>query len=102
MPLLGAHTRLPMPEPDDSDPLPTYTTVVAGETRRSVETRSPIRHHHLPLLEDGGLSEHPGNGLRSGETRDEVWTITKGDPLSARGEARWIAAWSAAVGQSRQ
>ena len=89
LPLLGPHTRPPMPEPADPDPLPAYISVVAGQSRRSVERDLQSGSTTYRILEDGGLSEHPGNGLRSGETREEAWTVAEGDPLSARGEARW-------------
>ena len=37
------------------------------------------------ISEDTGLIRHPGNGLVTGETQDEVWSIRDGDPLSATG-----------------
>ena len=89
MPLLGAHDRPAMPEPADPDPLPACTTIVPGQARRTVERDLQSATTTWRVLEDGGLSEHPGNRLRSGETREEIWSITAGDPLSARGEARW-------------
>ncbi len=99
MPLLGAHTRPPMPEPANPDPLPAYVTLEPGESRRSVERDLETGATTYRVMEDGGLIEHPGNGLRAGEIRDEAWTITAGDPLSARGTARWTcrverAGWS--------
>jgi putative CocE/NonD family hydrolase len=89
VPLLGLHGRPPMPEPAHPDPLPAYISVVAGQSRRSVERDLQSGRTTYRILEDGGLSEHPGNGLRSGETREEEWSVADGDPLSCRGEARW-------------
>lgn len=89
MPLLGAHGRPAMPEPADPDPLPVYRTLEPGGSRRSVERDLDTGTTRFRVREDGGLVEHPGNGLRAGEIREEVWTIVDGDPLSARGEARW-------------
>jgi hypothetical protein len=41
-----------------------------------------VRH---VLSEDGGWSENPVHGMRSRETRDEVWEIDPADPEGATG-----------------
>ena len=68
MPLLGAHTRPPMPEPNDPDPLPAYITVVAGQTRRSVERDLLVRQHHL--LHPGGRRAFRAPRQRPARRRD--------------------------------
>ncbi len=89
LPLLGPHTRPPMPEPADPDPLPAYISVVAGQTRRSVERDLQSGTTTYRILEDGGLSEHPGNGLRSRRDPRGSLDHRQRRPASARGEARW-------------
>jgi hypothetical protein len=41
------------------------------------------------VSEDTGLSRHPGNGLCSRDTRDEIWSIAPGAPLSMTAEIDW-------------
>ena len=89
MPLLGDHDHVDMPEPTNLDPLPKYLTHTPGETRRSVERDLSLGVTHYKIYEDGGLSEHQGNGLATQDIREERWSITDGDPLSMTGACRW-------------
>lgn len=89
LPLVGAHRRIDIPEPANTDPLPHYEVLEEGSSVRSVERdlqKGVTRYH---LKEDTGLSRHPGNGLCSRDTREEVWSITLGDPLSMTAEIDW-------------
>ncbi|MDI7862169.1 CocE/NonD family hydrolase [Rhizobiaceae bacterium n13] len=89
LPLLGKHEPVTVPEPENPDPLPKYLSHLPGETRRSVERDLTDGTTRYRIYEDTGLSEHPDNGLTTQEIRDEVWSITNGDPLSMRGESTW-------------
>lgn len=89
LPLLGDHERIEVPEPSDPDPLPRYENLKPGRTERVVErdlVAGVTRYH---VLEDTGLSRHPGNGLATREIREETWSIALDDPLSATGLSRW-------------
>lgn len=89
LPLLGEHQRIDMPEPANPDPLPRQRLLSAGRTRRSVERDLATGLTRYSLHEDSGLSEHPVNALATQEAREEVWSITEGDPLSLTGDCRW-------------
>ncbi|MCW8207733.1 CocE/NonD family hydrolase [Verminephrobacter aporrectodeae subsp. tuberculatae] len=89
MPLLGAHERIDMPEPANPDPLPRYNARSPSETRRSVERDLTTGVTRYTIYEDSGLSEHPDHGLATRDVREEVWSITEGDPLSMSGACRW-------------
>jgi hypothetical protein len=41
------------------------------------------------IYEDTGLFEHPGTGLSTRQLRDEIWSISPGDPLSTTGTSVW-------------
>lgn len=89
LPLLGAHRRIEILEPADPDPLPRYEVVTEGSSGRSVERDLQQGVTRYRVFEDTGFSRHPGNGLCSRDVRNEVWSITPGDPLSARAEIHW-------------
>lgn len=89
LPLLGEHERTGVPEPANPDPLPHYETLEAGRTERRVERDLAAGVTHYRLLEDTGLNRHPENGLASRDVREEIWSITPGDPLSAAGRSHW-------------
>ncbi|MBO0344146.1 CocE/NonD family hydrolase [Roseibium sp. CAU 1637] len=89
LPLLGVHERIEVKEPDNPDPLPSYPMHSDGKTRRWVEKDMTSGLTHYRISEDTGLEEHPGNGLRTSEVREECWSIDPTDPLSLRGECTW-------------
>jgi putative CocE/NonD family hydrolase len=89
LPLLGEHAPVSMPEPADPDPLPHYLLHSPAESRRWVERDLNIGVTRYCILEDSGLTEHPGNGFAARSIREETWTITGGDPLSATGASQW-------------
>ncbi|MFC3204696.1 CocE/NonD family hydrolase [Aquamicrobium soli] len=89
LPLVGAHRKIEISEPANPDPLPHYDVLTEGWSGRSVERdllQGVTRYH---VQEDTGLSRHPGNGLCSRDTREEIWSITLGDPLSTRADISW-------------
>ncbi|WP_027144851.1 CocE/NonD family hydrolase [Mesorhizobium sp. WSM3626] len=89
LPLLGAHEKITLPEPENRDPLPDYIDHLPGESRRSVE-RDLIGGTTLyRIYEDTGLSEHPANHLSTREILDEVWSLKSGDPQSMTGSCSW-------------
>ena len=85
MPLLGAHERIDMPQPENPDPLPNYTILEAGSTRRFVERDLMTGMTHYHIQEDTGFEEHPDTKLRNQETRTECWSINADDPQSMKG-----------------
>jgi putative CocE/NonD family hydrolase len=89
LPLLGAHERIEVPAPAIADPLPRYEVLEEGRSHRLVERDLENGVTSYRVLDDTGLSRHPGNGLCSRDRREEVWSIKAGDPLSMTGEARW-------------
>jgi uncharacterized protein len=89
LPLLGEHAPVSMPEPADPDPLPRYRSHSPAENRRWVERDLNAGVTRYRILEDSGLTEHPGNGLATRSIREETWTITAGDPLSMSGASQW-------------
>jgi uncharacterized protein len=91
LPLLGAHERVTLPQPGNADPLPRYIVHESGRSSRRVERDLNIGVTVYTVVEDGGMTEHPDNGLMSKEVREEAWSVTEGDPLSMHGEAKWEA-----------
>jgi hypothetical protein len=90
LPLLGADARtVEIPEPADSNPLPSYIEHAPAVSRRSVTRDLQAGLTRYDLLEDTGLFEHPDTGLSTRQVRDESWTIAADDPLSMVGETRW-------------
>lgn len=89
LPLLGAHERIDLPEPENENPLPQYEVLKPGETHREVTRDLTTGTTTYRLCEDTGLNRHPGNGLAANDIREEVWTIRDGDPLSAAGRIAW-------------
>lgn len=89
LPLVGTHRRIEIPQPANPDPLPHYEVLAEGASARSVERDLQQGVTRYRVQEDTGLSRHPGNGLCSRDTREEVWSITPGDPLSMRADINW-------------
>lgn len=89
LPLLGEHEHIDVPEPVDPDPLPHYENLEAGRSKRKVERDLAAGVTHYQVFEDTGLNRHPGNGLITRDTREEVWSIRLDDPLSATGSSHW-------------
>ena len=86
LPLLGDHQPIDVPEPANPDPLPRYETLEAGASARTVERdlRNGVTRYRVS--EDTGRNRHPGNGLSTRDTVEQVWSITPGDPLSMTAE----------------
>jgi putative CocE/NonD family hydrolase len=89
MPKLGAHDTIEMKQPDNPDPLPRYIEHKPATTRREVVRDLSANRTDYRIHEDTGLFEHPGTGLSTRQLRDEVWSISPGDPLSMRGVSVW-------------
>ncbi len=89
LPMLGEHRAIVVPEPENRDPLPHYIEHAPSETRRSVERDLTNGRTNYKIYEDTGLFEHPGTGLSTRQLRDEIWSITDGDPLSMTGISTW-------------
>ncbi|MGB3814675.1 MAG: CocE/NonD family hydrolase [Shinella sp.] len=89
LPRLGTHRVVSLPEPENPDPLPQYTTLTPGETARGVERDLTNGLTEYSIYEDTGLTEHPGTGLATRQVRDELWSIAGNDPLSMTGTAAW-------------
>jgi hypothetical protein len=89
LPLLGEHERMDVPEPLDADPLPRYESLETGRSEREVERNLTTGVTCCHIFEDTGLNRHPDNGLATRDIREETWSITLGDPLSATGSSHW-------------
>jgi len=89
LPLLGAHRRIDIAEPENPDPLPHYEVLEEGASARSVERDLGEGRTRYRVFEDTGFSRHPGNGLCSREVREEAWSIAADDPLSMKAEIHW-------------
>lgn len=89
LPLLGAHERIDLKAPDDPDPLPKYIQHTPAVTDRKVVRDLQANCTRYHVLEDTGLAEHPATGLSTRQLREETWTISPGDPLSAEGVSTW-------------
>lgn len=89
LPLLGEAERIEMKEPDNPSPLPDYIEHHPGATRRTVTRDLSAARTDYRIHEDSGLYEHPETGLATRELREEVWSITDGDPTSVTGRAVW-------------
>jgi putative CocE/NonD family hydrolase len=89
MPKLGHHEAIEMKQPDNADPLPKYTELMPGATTRQVLRDLSDSRTDYCIYEDTGLFEHPGTGLATRQLRDEIWSISPGDPLSATGTSVW-------------
>ncbi|WP_312527912.1 CocE/NonD family hydrolase [Paracoccus sp. (in: a-proteobacteria)] len=89
LPLLGQCAEVQLPEPENPDPLPKYLEHSKGDTSRRVIRDLGTGRTEYHIHDDSGLTEVPGIGMIHGEVRDEVWSITLGDPLSMRGHCRW-------------
>lgn len=90
LPLLSAHERIDVAEPEDADPLPTYDQMTLAHADREVRRNLTTGTTEYRISEGTGLVRHPENGLCSAETRDEVWAIRDGDPLSSSGRVERI------------
>jgi uncharacterized protein len=89
MPKLGSHASIEMKQPDNPDPLPRYTELKPGATKRQVVRDLSANRTDYCIYEDTGLFEHPDTGLSTRQLRDEIWSISPGDPLSATGQSVW-------------
>ncbi|WP_312794912.1 CocE/NonD family hydrolase [Tianweitania sp.] len=89
LPLLGDHRRAEVAEPANPDPLPRYEVIADGCSTRSVERDLREGVTRYKVSEDTGLNRHPGNGLATRDTVDQVWSIKQGDPLSMKAEAHY-------------
>ncbi len=79
-----------VPEPENEDPLPRYLSHTEPHTRHWIEKDRSSGRTSLHIESDSGLTEHPGTGMSSRDSRNEVWSIDEGDPTSSRGRADWI------------
>jgi len=89
LPLLGAHEKIEVKQPDNPDPLPKYIEHKPGRTERSVQRNLTQNETRYRIYEDTGLFEHPDSRLSTREVRSETWTINPLDPTSVKGEAAW-------------
>ena len=89
MPKIGSHETIEVKQPDNPDPLPKYTEHKPGATRRQVVRDLSANRTDYCIHEDTGLFEHPDTGLSTRQLRDEVWSISPGDPLSMTGTSVW-------------
>lgn len=89
LPLLGACDEVVMPQPSNPDPLPKYTQHLEGATHRRVIRDLGAGRTEYHIHDDTGMTEVPGIGMVHGEVRDEIWSISPGDPLSMQGHCRW-------------
>lgn len=89
MPKIGNHEAIEVKQPDNPDPLPKYTEHRPGATRRQVVRDLSANRTDYCIHEDTGLFEHPDTGLSTRQLRDEVWSISPGDPLSMTGTSVW-------------
>ncbi|WP_413711469.1 CocE/NonD family hydrolase [Rhizobium sp. Rhizsp82] len=89
LPLLGAHEKIAIPEPENPDPLPKYIEHAPGVTKRQVLKDLSANRTDYRIHEDTGLFEHPDTGLSTRQLREEVWSITPGAPLSMTGISTW-------------
>ncbi|MEJ8472759.1 CocE/NonD family hydrolase [Roseibium algae] len=102
LPMIGEHEHIDVAQPDNPNPLPTYTMHTSSKTRRNVDRDLVTGFTNYRVYEDTGLEEHPQNGLRSQEIRDEIWSISPDDPASMTGQSRWTThferdGWSAST-----
>lgn len=89
LPLLGEHRRIAVAEPANPDPLPRYDVVEEGSSTRLVEHDLREGVTRYKVSEDTGLNRHPGNGLATRDTVEQVWSIKPGDPLSMTAQAHY-------------
>lgn len=89
LPKLGEHEVFEMKQPDNPNPLPNYIEHAPSETRRQVLRELQGNRTDYTIYEDTGLFEHPGTGLATRQVRDEVWSISPGDPMSMTGTSVW-------------
>lgn len=82
LPLAGDAAATEVPEPAE-DTLPVYPKLADGHMRRQIERDLNTGRVRYVISEDTGLTEVPRNGMQARETRDEIWEIDPGDPLSA-------------------
>ncbi len=82
--------QIPMPEPANPSPLPTYQEHKPAENKRWVERdlQQGVTRYHL--IDDTGEHEMPEHGLRTRHRRIECWTIAPDNPLSATGFCQQI------------
>lgn len=85
LPLAGGSREIDIPGPADPDPLPHYPELEPGGDRRWVEHDFNTGRTCYRVTEDSGLSEHPRNGMKVRETRDESWEVDQNDPAGVSG-----------------
>lgn len=89
LPMLGEHQRIDIPEPANPDPLPKYIEHAPAATARQVVRDLAANRTDYRIHEDTGLYEHPETRLSTRQLREEVWSISPGDPLSMTGNSTW-------------
>lgn len=89
LPRLADYQTFEMKQPDNPNPLPTYIEHAPSVTRRQVLRDLSANRTDYKIYEDTGLFEHPDTGLSTRQLRDEIWSISPGDPLSMTGTAIW-------------
>jgi hypothetical protein len=89
LPLLGDHSQISIPEPENLDPLPKYIEHAPSVTKRQVLRDLSANRTDYRIHEDTGLFEHPDTGLATRQLREETWSISPGDPLSMSGTSTW-------------
>ncbi len=86
LPVLDDALDIEMPKPEDPDPLPHYPQITEGASRRWVERDLSAGRTSYHILDDGGLTEQPDNGMQWQEIRRETWSVDWEDPTSVVGE----------------
>jgi uncharacterized protein len=92
VPILETATAIDMPEPADPDPLPRYPQASPAQNERTVQTDFGSGRTQYRLMDDTGAQEIPvADGLIARERKEEIYTISPDDPLSATSTCCWLA-----------
>ena len=105
---LGEQTHLNLPgskgcqpydmaEPERDDLFPSYPQHSPSIMQRRVEKDLQQGVTHYRVYSDTGEEEIPGHGLRGQHIRDECWSISPDDPLSARASGKHT--WTSSRGK---
>lgn len=78
-------------EPENPEPFPAYPQHKPSQARRWVERNLQSLTTNYCIYEDTGETEMPAHGLRTQHVRDERWTVSRDDPLTASAEGKHIA-----------
>jgi len=90
LPVRPGGDSIQVDNPENSDPLPKYKSLLPAESRRWVERDLQNHETHYHVIDDSGESEMPNHGLCTRHLHHDCWSINIDNPLSYRASSKYI------------